>query len=331
MYKDKYAAISIKDIEMKKVLLQGLNSGRMIAKNLILLFTLAVVCFTGMFSWYSNTKKATADGISVTCESPDGIEIAIVGHGEPAPASEEYKSEINLADTGLTDDLALTEITSDGITFMKPMLIQSSANAYPDLEAQWDVATPQLHYLSFDMYIRSKGTMDLALSTDSKFSTVSSILTGTNSGNKSDYGDFSKDCVVGAARFSVLSGDDNPQRKLLWIPRPDIQLNSTNGFSVNTGSTTDDSKKHYYYVYNNGAYVKTEMSSSNVTSSTANSSGQYDLPNDVPIVSLEGSKNSEGYYVNHVVCNMWIDGDDSEARLALVGGQFTVNLKLCIA
>lgn len=311
---------------MKKVLLRGLDSGRMIAKNLILLITLAVLCFTGMFSWFSNTKSVTADGMSVNCKAPDGIEIAIVGHGEPAPPSSAYKKEINLADTGLTKDLALTEITSDGITFLKPMLVQTSANASPDLDATWDVATPQLHYLSFDLYIRSKSSMKLLLDANSKFSPVSSVLTGAYAGNKSDYGDFSKDCIVGAARFSVLSGDSNPTRKLLWIPRPDILLRSTtSGITVTADSINSTSLLHRYYVYENGQYVS--KTASGVTTSLKTNSS-YQLSKDVEIVTLDGTKDRDGYYINHVVCNMWIDGEDPEARLALVGGQFTVDLRL---
>ena len=34
------------------------------------------------------------------------------------------------------------------------------------------------------------------------------------------------------------------------------------------------------------------------------------------------------YYINHVRCNIWIEGEDAEARLAMVGGKFTANLRL---
>jgi hypothetical protein len=306
----------------------------MIAKNLIVLLTLLVVGCVGMFSWFTNTTKANADGVSMTCNAPDGLEIAIVEHGADAPTDDDYQvGELTLTKDKyeFLSDLSLTEIASDGVTFMKPMLIQSGSNAYPDCETEWDTATPQLHYLSFDLYVRSKAEMDVYLDTSSKFSPVSNNLIGANAGNKSSYGNFSKDYIVGAARFSVLASD-NTTRKLLWIPRPDILLvSSDDGFTVNQGTIAPSSKEHFYYILENGIYKKNQIPSSEITLSTRSSTADpYHLAKDVDIISLSGSKDSKGYYVNHVVCNMWIDGDDAEARLALVGGQFTMDLNLGI-
>lgn len=54
------------------------------------------------------------------------------------------------------------------------------------------------------------------------------------------------------------------------------------------------------------------------------------LPTDLD-TSKDGEHNGENYvayYINHVRCNIWIEGEDAEARLAMVGGKFTANLRL---
>lgn len=76
----------------------------------------------------------------------------------------------------------------------------------------------------------------------------------------SDYGNFSRDAIVGAVRVAFLGFDDtltaesystgtqddklNHTPSLLWVPRPDLYLNnngndlSTSGWSLNTGVTS---------------------------------------------------------------------------------------------
>ena len=164
------------------------------------------------------------------------------------------------------------------------------------------------------------------LDSGSNFSTVSNTLVGSNAGNKSNSGEFSKDCIVGATRFSVLSSGENKDEILVWLPRPDIQFDSN---TVNVGSVSDESQKHYYYKYDSDTqkYTKTEKDVTVSTKGTNDSS--YHLPSDVEILRLSGNAEN-GYYTDHVVCNMWIDGEDAEARLALVGGKFTIDLKLAL-
>ncbi len=321
---------------MKKSVALNRKLSRMIAKNLIVLLTLVVVGCVGIFSWFTQNTSAKADGVQIKCEAPDGLEIAVVEHGANAPADNAYNTgtiTLSAENYEFLSELSLTEITSDGKTFLKPMLTQSNGVANPDLEADWVEAEQNLHYLSFDLYVRCKSTQKVVLDSSSKFSTVSTTLTGENAGNISSSGEFSRDCVVGASRFSILS--ETNERELLWIPRPDIELKSTDGeFSVITNYVSDISKKHYYYEYKEttDVYEKQEMDSSKITVSTKGATDTYyHLPRDIELVTLGGTADDNGYYVKHVVCNMWIDGDDPEARLALVGGQFKIDLKLALS
>jgi hypothetical protein len=61
-------------------------------------------------------------------------------------------------------------------------------SAQPDEDVDWSQATPGVDYLCFDL----------------------------KSSNPSTYGNFSKDCMIGATRFSVNSADGT-ENKLKWI------------------------------------------------------------------------------------------------------------------
>lgn len=66
---------------MKNSTAPNRKTGRMIAKNLIVLFTVALAGFCGIQAWFTDKRSAEANGIAVECQAPDGIEIAVVGHG----------------------------------------------------------------------------------------------------------------------------------------------------------------------------------------------------------------------------------------------------------
>ena len=97
----------------------------------------------------------------------------------------------------------MTEVSSDGYTFYKPPLKQENGVASPILDVDdWDLADSSVHYLSFDLYVRSKSKFDIYLDSKSKISPNAKNLTGENADNKSDFGEsgdskgFSRDCVT---------------------------------------------------------------------------------------------------------------------------------------
>lgn len=319
---------------MKNAVAPNRKTGRMIAKNLIILLVLVVVTFVAMWAWFTEKTVATASGVNVVCNAPDSVEIAVVGHGAAAPANEDYKlGSISLANQPFLSELTLSEITSDGIDFYKPMLTQANGIAKPDTTADWDVATPNGSYMSFDLYIRSKSPQVVSLAPGSKFTTVSETLIGADAGNKSTYGNFSRDCVIGASRFSVVNSTGD-ERKLLWIPRPDILFSSPVGGTpvIATDVTTTDydgkTYKHNYYEVTADSKTLTTMDDSLVTAS-AKSGTDYILPKKTEIARLSNLGDDE-YYTTYVTCNMWIEGEDDEARLALVKGKFKIYLDLTI-
>lgn len=335
---------------MKNSTAPNRKTGRMIAKNLIVLFTVALAAFYGIQAWFTDKSSAEADGINIECQAPDGIEIAVVKHDDPAPKDDTaYKNtiELNSKNYSFINDIKMTEVSSDGYTFYKPPLKQENGVATPILDAdEWELANSSVHYLSFDLYVRSKSKFDIYLDGKSKISPNAKNLTGENADNKSDFGEsgvskgISRDCVTGAVRFSVANYNTK-ETKLLWIPAPNIFLNvnsDTTKYSVSTDKRSGESYSHGYYV-KNGKWVKTSVSAddgsplsqvfvANSNGFTTNGDYTYELGAKKKIMTLEKDTTKNDKYTGMVTCNMWVDGEDAEARLALVNGKFKANLVL---
>lgn len=323
---------------MKNSTAPNRKTGRMIAKNLIVLFTVALAGFFGIQAWFTQNQTATADGINVECQAPDGIEIAVVKHNDKAPT--EYttgKITLKKANYPFLNELQLTEITGDGTYFNKPALYQTGGQAQVDTKADWSEANANLHYLSFDLYIRSKSQYNISIGKNSTIKPDAPQLTtsdGTGIKNKSKYGNFSRDSVVGAVRFSVVDyKHDPPSKKLLWLPAPNILLEqTTDEYTLSDNKTSGESYRHVYY-----DTKKEKHTVSNAEQDAAfvvNNNGfvdekfTYELGKNQKIAQLKKSSDTDQYYSAMVTCNMWIEGEDAEARLALVNGNFNVNLVL---
>ena len=330
---------------MKNSTAPNRNTGRMIAKNLIVLFTVALAGFCGIQAWFTDKRSAEANGIEVECQAPDGIEIAVVGHDAPVPANDKYtvgNITLNKTNCKFLENLQLTEITGDGTFFRKPALIQSGGQAHVDTKAEWSEPTANEHYLSFDLYIRSKSQYYISIGKKSTIKPDAPQLTtqdGTGIKNKSKYGNFSRDSVVGAVRFSVVDYKSAPpSKKLLWLPAPNILLEQTT--DVYTLSDDKENGDSYSHVYYNTKKEKKTVSSTDVDSAfVVNNKGfvdgkfTYELGKNKSIAELKKSSDTDtdpyyGDYGAMVTCNMWIEGEDAEARLALVNGKFKVNLVL---
>lgn len=330
---------------MKNSTAPNRKTGRMIAKNLIVLFTVALAGFFGIQAWFTQNQTATADGINVECNAPDGIQIAVVKHNDKAPADSEYKvGKITLDKNNypFLKDLQLTEITGDGTYFNKPALYQTGGQAQVDTKAVWSPADANQHYLSFDLYIRSESKYNISIGKNSTIKPDAPQLTtsdGTGIKNKSKYGNFSRDAVVGAVRFSVVDYNTAPfTKKLLWLPAPNILLKqTTDEYTLSDSEKNGVSYSHVYYdtqkekhtvrnavqdaafVVNNNGFVGEKFT--------------YELGTNQKIAELKKSSDTKNdpYYGDYgamVTCNMWIEGEDAEARLALVNGNFKVNLVL---
>lgn len=323
---------------MKNSTAPNRKTGRMIAKNLIVLFTVALAGFCGIQAWFTDKRSAEANGIEVECQAPDGIEIAVVGHDAPAPT--EYTTgniTLNKTNYPFLEKLQLTEITGDGTFFRKPALIQSGGQAHVDTKAEWSEPTANEHYLSFDLYIRSKSQYNISIGKKSTIKPDAPQLTtqdGTGIKNQSKYGNFSRDSVVGAVRFSVVDYKSAPpSKKLLWLPAPNILLKqTTDEYTLSDDMPSGESYSHVYYDTNRVQHTvsSTDVDKAFVVNNDGFDGGKftYELGQNQNIAQLKKSSENDQFYSAMVTCNMWIEGEDAEARLALVNGKFNVNLVL---
>lgn len=323
---------------MKNSTAPNRKTGRMIAKNLIVLFTVALAGFCGIQAWFTDNRSAEANGIEVECQAPDGIEIAVVGHDAPAPT--EYTTgniTLNKTNCKFLEKLQLTEITGDGTYFSKPALIQSGGQALVDPDAEWSDPTANEHYLSFDLYIRSKSQYNVSIGKKSTIKPDAPQLTsqdGTGIKNKSKYGNFSRDSVVGAVRFSVVDYKSAPpSKKLLWLPAPNILLEqTTDEYTLSDNKQDGVSYSHVYYDKNKKQQTVSDSKADSafVVNKDGFDGGKftYELGKNQNIAQLNKSSENDQFYSAMVTCNMWIEGEDAEASLALVNGKFKVNLVL---
>lgn len=321
---------------MKNSTAPNRKTGRMIAKNLIVLFTVALAGFCGIQAWFTDNRSAKANGIEVECQAPDGIEIAVVGHGDPAPTKYTVGNiTLNKTDYPFLEKLQLTEITGDGTYFSKPSLIQSGGQAHVNPDGEWSEPAANEHYLSFDLYIRSKSQYNISIG---KKSTIKpdapQLTTQDGTGIKSKYGNFSRDSVVGAVRFSVVDYKSAPpSKKLLWLPAPNILLKqTTDEYTLSVDMPSGESYSHVYYDTNRVQHTvsSTDVDKAFVVNNDGFDGGKftYELGQNQNIAQLNKSSENDQFYSAMVTCNMWIEGEDAEARLALVNGKFKVNLVL---
>ena len=323
---------------MKNSTAPNRKTGRMIAKNLIVLFTVALAGFCGIQAWFTDNRSAKANGIEVECQAPDGIEIAVVGHGDPAPTKYTVGNiTLNKTDYPFLEKLQLTEITGDGTYFSKPSLIQSGGQAHVNPDGEWREPAANEHYLSFDLYIRSKSQYNISIGKKSTIKPDAPQLTtqdGTGIKNKSKYGNFSRDSVVGAVRFSVVDYKSAPpSKKLLWLPAPNILLKqTTDEYTLSDDMPSGESYSHVYYDTNRVQHTvsSTDVDKAFVVNNDGFDGGKftYELGQNQNIAQLNKSSENDQFYSAMVTCNMWIEGEDAEARLALVNGKFNVNLVL---
>ena len=250
------------------------------------------------------------------------------------------------------DGLFMSEVTGDGSSFNIPKLMQYDNVAYIDTEQPFDSATPNDNYMSFDLYIRSKNNYSIALMNNSSIQPVD--LNNSLSGQHDYSGDAQeasmKPGAIGAVRMSILNCEADNNRELLWIPAPNVWYNgltdhlytgltangsgdysfSGKGSAYYTGSdialrADESTTDHSFYSANNATRTTWSNGDYNVKASTA---GNYRLgsgsSDDVTVVTLPHQDGD--YRYGHIRVNLWIEGEDAEARLRLVNGKFNMSL-----
>lgn len=257
------------------------------------------------------------------------------------------------------DGLFMSEVTGDGTSFKIPKLLQYDQVAYVDTEQEFDAAVANDNYMSFDLYFRSQNNYSIALLHDSTIEPVN----GNSLNGQHDYtGDADeadmKPAAIGAVRMSVLNCEANKERELLWIPAPNVWYNgktdhlytgltaddsgnysfSGKGSAYYTGAnniglTTEGTTAHAFYSANNeqrSVWTVNDSPTHNVRASTA---VNYQLGSssndDISVVTLPHD-GGNGYHYGRIRINLWIEGEDAEARLRFVSGKFNMSLNFDI-
>lgn len=309
----------------------------LVMKNLIVMAVLIIIALTGVISWFTNKTKATADGINVICEAPKGLKIAVVRHGEEAPDVND-ETQWSEGEVTLTKDAypflkeqSIIEITSDGTDFYKPKLTQENGKAKPDTSSVWDVADKDA-YLSIDVYMKTGEDHVVNLNSGTEISPISTTLTGEQSGNKSDDGNFSKDCIVGAVRLSTVNSTDSTIKNL-WIPAPQIHYDSDKK-EVTLNNTSGDTFNHKYWKVAKNSDGKTGIPQGTTPVEyegvITNTNNDFELGKNCKFANLTKKQPSDKYATGMTTVNIWVDGEDDEARFAMVGGKFKATIKLSL-
>lgn len=345
----------------------------LLIKAIMLLLSLIIMVFAVTLSWYRRTDiPVNADGLSVQASGSEYFEMA-VGFESSVNGYQytlsQYSKNMNLRDIITADgthydvlhDFSPIDITGDGVTLVRPSMqlknvdIDRTSNTF-------STVSPNKEYICFDMYFKSEDPCRVFLDqgsfvkgaiedTPGDGNLIQTEDTGDN--RKASEGNFSKDAVVGAVRISFVNydqfveGEDHESRqkqaRLLWLPRPDVYLNSTPNATLNPWylstnvkpgkklheydtvsdrlpSKYADTYTHHFYRYDydeiNNQYVGMDINYHNTVTDPSRS------------VICDVDYESNGFYYGKVQVNIWIEGCDAEARRAIAGGQFLVNFDL---
>lgn len=304
-------------------------------KQISLLMATAFILVFAVFAWFTgddNDVKAT--GIHVTMEGNNNLLISLNGGkdflGGIDLMNDEHQKFIS-SDNLIKGILNMRDITSDGKTFYRPVFEDdnSNTNRVPDTDQTWDLAG-DTSYISETVVFRTSVPSDIYLSENTLFSTSAEdenkLLSNNDPvgiGNKSSFGNFSNDCIVGALRLSVI----NSNNELLYvhIPRKDIEMTKTitdgvTSYDVTTGieNVSKNTSVHTYY---------------KATGST--SAPYYSLVESKLVLNelLSSShciatttQQENGFYEATVTINIWLEGCDPETTRALSKGQYSISL-----
>lgn len=317
-------------------------------RNLIFanVFLLLVLAAGATYAWFAINTSANVTLSEVEVKGPGELLMKLT-----SPIETEWTTNLVLKENDFAK-LKMVDVSGKGNgTFYRPKAVDGNGN--PGTETDWlNVSVGQdangtattnhnganVDYMQISVDFKAQSdnnpdSIDLILKAGSKISTVAPTakLNGPDAENKSTFGDFSKDYVVGGIRVSAMSNSvaSAADPIFLWIPEPNVELkvdgegeNKTYSIVTPTGVTQ---KTHTYVTsFDNENKIYTTDTYANAISGqiTSGESGT-----EKTIVSLTDT-NRDGYYEGSATFYVWLEGCDTEARRALVGGRFRLQLLL---
>ena len=301
--------------------------------KLLMLFLATLSVFVvGAWSWFNNSSNADADSIKMTLSTVESLEVSV--------NNSEFSTRIDLSDdTDIFDNLNMRDVTGFNNGFLIPKFKNDIGISDPNLSVSWDNAIPNQDYISLTLVFRTEKQSDIYVASGTKVSTYcenqGAPLNGTGALNKSSFGDFSRDAIVGALRMNAF--DSNDSYKFLWIPRPDVYLETSADhqlYTLHTNLSLSEQRAkgtliHTCYNTNiNKAPLVCDENQNVITSESAFTASAYDDASGNSITRIATTYIREGnYYVSlPVTFNIWLEGCDAEALRALSGGKYEIAL-----
>ena len=307
-----------------------LNRKFTLMRQACLLVAIAVLLIFAVFAWFSaNMGDAIADGLNISIETGDNLQISlnngtnfVSGIDLMSDDDQQYISDTNR----IKGVLSMEDVTSDGKTFYRPVFEQLSGNIRtPNTSENWVNASKNRAYISQTIVFRTTSPANIYMSSGTQIITSceddgKSLVSDTASdiGNISDAGNFSKDCIVGALRISAVHNDE---LRFVCIPRTDVEFVDDDGtYSVNYGYDVTEAAFVHSYYSTNYQTEQAPVDAEDVIYSFNDSSKTYIA------TTVETTEEDNEYYEATATINIWLEGCDAEARRALSGGQFKINL-----
>lgn len=264
---------------MKSSTVPNRKTGRMIAKNLIILLVLIVVTVLSILAWFTKGDKAEASGINVQAKA-SGVQVSWDDekfYDNLTALTEEAMKEDTTGKTGMAKFLTsdgtvngkpapLKLVTGNGLKFFEPLLNRRTGTVLTN-GAVWqgaDISSENSagKYIDIPLYFKSDTAKEIYLAGDSK------VYPKSTTERISDYGDFSKDYICAASRVAFLNEvDDGLKCNYIWAPNSNYKLaEDANGYTKVTdlhkdesagsgiGSippeilTTDNEKNYYFWL-----------------------------------------------------------------------------------
>lgn len=209
---------------------------------LILSLVMLVTVFIIAIAWFSSLREATASGISVKSTSGLGLDSSFNGVDYSSyiyrPLTSNFKFPLITGNgedgmffipalersSGTPLDATSGKPTSTGTNWLSKRA--AVASHYSDTEGDYYVE---------DIWFRSSSELDLYLSTSSYVKALEGDKAPSEWLRKSDFGEFTKDYIAGAARVSfskiVGTGDSETETPLfVWVPNEKYHLQMADDF-----------------------------------------------------------------------------------------------------
>lgn len=252
-------------------------------RTLILFFVLLVTLFILVMAWFSSKTEANASGLTVKSSPGSGLEATFTPDDDTS-WSYNIENKLPKAYPLVTG----TGLFSGGkIDLFLPTVNKATGEVEKNSDGFWGVRSDAVagkDFFETEVYFRSTEQLKVAITNESAVTPRSLIKDSKGNykfdSNLSEFGNFSRDYIAGAARVGVYNADDELQ--FVWAPNKNYELkagsefveikkNSAAGggslstnpeetFGINNYPHTSDDGQ-YYYMWE----AKTPEGSNNLT------------------------------------------------------------------